>query len=841
MKNIKALIAVGAVLCGTFSCFCTASQESRDIYINKRNLSEGVVFTEKKFVDGNDNIQNSFIFEIEKDSETEIKVSYGEYIFGADKLESMVQKEETGGGRVIGAVNADFFSISTGVPMSLLIDEGKLISSDDGRCGLGIKQNGQYIIGYPKMTFSLTKTSDDIAEKQSPLEQLLEGPTENEPEVINIEFLNKYPSVYAKYLLTDDFAPSTKTASPNTEIVFMSYSEKFEGLPRDMEESEYFELDGCFYILKDAYPQLFGSEKLVVTEVRENSVDSEIPKGAYVLCLDDVVYKSEGEKISVGDEFTLDISADEEWKDVVSAVGNGGRIVKNSVYTDESFDSSVYSIKNPRTAAGITPEGKLIIYCVDGRRTMYSAGMTVPDLANQLIALGCSEAVNFDGGGSTTVYAALPGMKSAVLQNRPSDFAERKVSDSLMLINTADVEGTLNSVRMYPEVNFLLAGGSCFEIESLLGWDKNYHPVDISSPVEYFTNENSLIFEDNMCYTTDQKGEFTVYAKIDDKVYTCGSVRVLEEVENITLNIDKDSFYVDDTAKINVGAFVAGMDIPCLLSSFTYNDGSLEENYLPDEKYILKTERVTIDTEGNVTVLVADESITITAYYGENSGSVSFSALNREEEKEPEVPIYPETEYVDIDSHWAKQYIEKCRDIGLMSGENTEIGTIFSPDRNFSVAEFCTVVTRLCNFDLEQYQVFELPFEDKDEIAAWALPYIKAMYFNGKLDLVIENNRIRSSEPISRIDVMAVCGTLCPETDKSYIDFEDIKFDDFDYVPKKPSETALQNKLESVNKSLASGIFYGYDDNTLRPERSLSRAEGATVFIRLCKALGKID
>jgi len=89
------------------------------------------------------------------------------------------------------------------------------------------------------------------------------------------------------------------------------------------------------------------------------------------------------------------------------------------------------AVRNPRTAIGINRSGTtMFIFVIDGRQTGWSVGMTLPEVADQLIARGCYRAINLDGGGSTSfVYQATAG--GSVTQNRPSDGSFRGVSTNL--------------------------------------------------------------------------------------------------------------------------------------------------------------------------------------------------------------------------------------------------------------------------------------------------------------------------------------------------------------------------------------------------------------------------
>lgn len=76
----------------------------------------------------------------------------------------------------------------------------------------------------------------------------------------------------------------------------------------------------------------------------------------------------------------------------------------------------------PRTAAGITADGKtLVLLVVDGRLISHSAGMSEQELAEEMIRLGCSEAINLDGGGSSTLVMRDSETGQPRVMNRPSD------------------------------------------------------------------------------------------------------------------------------------------------------------------------------------------------------------------------------------------------------------------------------------------------------------------------------------------------------------------------------------------------------------------------------------
>ncbi|GAB2643081.1 phosphodiester glycosidase family protein [Emticicia sediminis] len=74
--------------------------------------------------------------------------------------------------------------------------------------------------------------------------------------------------------------------------------------------------------------------------------------------------------------------------------------------------------RHPRTCACVTNDKKLLLITVDGR-SAESFGMTLAELSKLANALNCKDAINFDGGGSTTMY--IKGQPESGVVNYPSD------------------------------------------------------------------------------------------------------------------------------------------------------------------------------------------------------------------------------------------------------------------------------------------------------------------------------------------------------------------------------------------------------------------------------------
>lgn len=111
----------------------------------------------------------------------------------------------------------------------------------------------------------------------------------------------------------------------------------------------------------------------------------------------------------------------------------GGEVVAAESTELEGFGKSGISDRHPRTALGLKADGKtLVLVVVDGRQPRRSAGMTFPELGELMKSLGCVEAMNLDGGGSSTMVVG------GELANFPSDSGgARPVSNALVIRRTA--------------------------------------------------------------------------------------------------------------------------------------------------------------------------------------------------------------------------------------------------------------------------------------------------------------------------------------------------------------------------------------------------------------------
>ena len=138
------------------------------------------------------------------------------------------------------------------------------------------------------------------------------------------------------------------------------------------------------------------------------------------------------------------------WEDQVIPCSSG-YIVKDGI--NQYANKVDHSDDAPRSVVGIKPDGTVVIMLNDGRQAPYSVGMSMYELAEVMLDLGCSFAVNCDGGGSSTYLSQRPGEELKV-NNSPSDGAERATTSGIFFISTAPANGEFYKAHVSTESDY---------------------------------------------------------------------------------------------------------------------------------------------------------------------------------------------------------------------------------------------------------------------------------------------------------------------------------------------------------------------------------------------------
>ncbi len=196
-----------------------------------------------------------------------------------------------------------------------------------------------------------------------------------------------------------------------------------------------------------------GGKELVVkkqhlVDIKQGINDSKIPSHGFVLSvgryhpLFNATYRLHDPasfEILVTPLLDAGRESNRIWREAQHIIGGTPVLIKNNAplktFSDEQVQETFLTKKHPRTAIGTCGDGTWVFVVVDGRSTLSSLGMTMLELQKLMIDLGCTQALNLDGGASSTMT-----IKDQVV-NVPSggyddnqDLPEIDVSDAIVLL-----------------------------------------------------------------------------------------------------------------------------------------------------------------------------------------------------------------------------------------------------------------------------------------------------------------------------------------------------------------------------------------------------------------------
>ncbi len=309
-------------------------------------------------------------------------------VFGLATVPEQVAAMPKTLGRPIAAVNGDFFLIKKepyqGDPRGLQIIDGELVSGPWREVAFWVDADGKPHMDRVKPDFKVTLPQS---------------------KTINIGF-NETRADNKATLLTPALGPSTRTSN-GVEVVLQSNGAT-EWLPAHTGEKI--------------------SAK--IAEVH-NSGNTAIRPDTMVLSLGPKLAQRLP-TLSTGDDVTISLSVTPALTGIRTAIGGGPALVRNGKNLQELKPGKADHLRerNPRTAIGWN-DHEFLMVVVDGRKPDLSVGMTFPELGALMVRLGCKEAMNLDGGGSTTMW-----LNGKVINHPSEKGVLRHVANTLVLLQS---------------------------------------------------------------------------------------------------------------------------------------------------------------------------------------------------------------------------------------------------------------------------------------------------------------------------------------------------------------------------------------------------------------------
>jgi hypothetical protein len=295
----------------------------------------------------------------------------------------------------IAAVNGGFFNVKNGEPMGLLKVAGELVSDNT-------VAKGAVIIRAPDRG-AMSLAFDQLSAKMSVTFKGADG----KPITLPIDGVDTTRERGKLMLYTPAYHADTDTAGAGTD-----------------------------WILDTA-----GGAALAVTAIRVDETKAPIPRKGAVLSYGGLDLPEPLEDLIEGTTVTFSTTwkslhntpvADLEQADHI--VNGAGLLRRQGValadWSAENLVAATFThFRHPRTIIGVDGRGFIWLAAIDGRQSDYSVGMQFSDLQRLCDRIGLKDALNLDGGGSTTMW-----VKGQVV-NRPSDpSGPRAVSDAILVM-----------------------------------------------------------------------------------------------------------------------------------------------------------------------------------------------------------------------------------------------------------------------------------------------------------------------------------------------------------------------------------------------------------------------
>ena len=306
--------------------------------------------------------------------------------------------------------------------------------------------------------------------------------------------------------------------------------------------------------------------------------------------------------------------------EVTAISANFGWIVKNGELTSTNVERT--SSDASRSMIGIKADGTLIFCQVDGRNAPISTGLSNYEMGEMMLSLGCVNAVNCDGGGSSTFVSKREGETENVMRSIPSDGSERATINSVILVSNATATGEFDHAILDTDYKYYAPTTSVkINVKSI---DTAGFPMELPTEgISWALSDDSFgTVENGVFKSNGKKGDVTV--KMIYKGKTVG--------EKLVQIVDPDvfAFSLDST----VLPYGKQMNI-----TFACTYGIDNVSVFVDGAYTLTLSDPSAATlDGNLFIATEDESVpgvTLKATY--NPDPTKIATLNVEYGKGSEV------------------------------------------------------------------------------------------------------------------------------------------------------------------------------------------------------------
>jgi uncharacterized protein YigE (DUF2233 family) len=350
-------------------------------------------------------------------------------LYKGEMVSSIAARENHPGKTVIAAINADFWG-KNHIPIGLFVDDGAIFKGPyDKRSVFMVDKDGVPHIVKVGMEININAGGA----------------------VLPIKDINPPDITDDALIFTPRYGDSVKFPSPRT-----------------------------IFVLKQTNPEFLPNQpcEVVVEDILKSQTETACPDGRILLIPPAASSQSFDEKLQKGGKASLNVKLNGFDKPVVLAIGGAPRLVRDGnisvEWGEEEIGESFSTTFHPRTAVGISRDKKTVfLVTVDGRQPSLSIGINLQDLAQYMKELGAWDAMNLDGGGSSTMWVRNE------VTNRPSDATGPRMCSNALLVTSAAPVGSpahldpgWDALRVPPK--------AALKINPAI-LDEHYNPLPLSS------------------------------------------------------------------------------------------------------------------------------------------------------------------------------------------------------------------------------------------------------------------------------------------------------------------------------------------------------------------------
>lgn len=311
----------------------------------------------------------------------------------------------------------------------------------------------------------------------------------------------------------------------------------------------------------------------VVEQFNETTTPIKIPENGYVLEISAAVPFLK-ENFKIGDSVKVEKYINPTLDNLKIAFGGGSLLLKDGALCEFTNNITGY---NPRSAVGTNAEkNKVYLMCVDGRQSS-SKGVTQTQLADIMKKIGCTDALNLDGGGSSNMVSKTWDNNALSTVNSPTE--NRKVINAIGIIDNTEKDGRLAYLNLEADTEVIFTGSNVnFKLS---GADKSYSHVDIDVSSAVFNNERVK----NMKFSETQAGVYEVYAQIGNVRSNSVYITVISDIAGIRVapvyklaNVgDSSDMYISvyDEKGNYVGAWYSEFEISIIGDAAEFENGKV--------------------------------------------------------------------------------------------------------------------------------------------------------------------------------------------------------------------------------------------------------------------------